>query len=60
MLLGSFISVSVVIANLVMGDLELKALDTLPERRKSYYRYVDDTTADLKRTRVAAFHDHLI
>ena len=51
--------VSVVIANMVMADLELKALDTFPQRPKSYYRYFDDTIVVLKRTRVDAFHDHL-
>ena len=51
--------VSVVVANLVMGDLEMKALNTYANRPRMYYRYVDDTIAAVKKTNIDDFHQHL-
>ena len=51
--------VSVVVANLVMEDLEMKALNTYANRPRMYYRYVDDTIAAIKKTNIDDFHQHL-
>ena len=51
--------VSVVVANLVMGDLEMKALNTYANRPRMYHRYVDDTIAAIKKTNIDDFHQHL-
>ena len=51
--------VSVVVANLVMEDLEQKALNTFPGRPRLYQRFVDDTIAALKKTQISQFRYHL-
>ena len=50
---------SVVAANLVMEDLEMKALNTYGNRPRMCYRYVDDTIAAIKKTKIDYFHQHL-
>ena len=51
--------VSAVIAELVMQEVEEKALETSPVQRKWWRRYVDDSNACIKRDGVEAFHSHL-
>ena len=51
--------VSVVVANLVMKDIEWKALSTFHTPPRFWRRYVDDTRAALPMNLVDSFHDHL-
>ena len=51
--------VSAVIAELVMQEVEEKALETSPVQPKWWRRYVDDSNACIKRDGVEAFHSHL-
>ena len=52
--------VSVVVANLVMEDLKIKALlRSSVVKPKIYKRFVDDTIAAIKTTKINAFHGHL-
>ena len=51
--------VSVIVANLVMEELENNALSTFTQRPRLYYRFVDDTIAALKKTEIPKFHKHL-
>ncbi len=51
--------VSVVVANLVMEDLEDRALRTFLHTPRLYYRFVDDTIAALKSNLINDFHAHL-
>ncbi|KAL9976443.1 hypothetical protein ACROYT_G013744 [Oculina patagonica] len=50
--------VSAVIAELVMQEVEEKALETPPVQPKWWRRYVDDSNACIKRDGVEAFHSH--
>lgn len=50
---------SVIVANLVMEDLENNALSTFTQRPRLYYRFVDDTIAASKKTEIPKFHKHL-
>ena len=52
-------SVSVVVANLVMEDIEERALATFHSSPRFWKRYVDDTCAALPRSLVDQFHKHL-
>ena len=56
---GNGFTVSVIVANLVMEELENKALSTFTQRPRLYYRFVDDTIAALKKTEIPKFHKHL-
>ena len=56
-LMGS--PVSVVVANLVMEDVEQEALSTFHTPLRFWRRYVDDTCTALPSTLVDSFHDHL-
>ena len=47
------------IAELVMQEVEEKALETSPVKPKWWRRYVDDSNACIKRDGVEAFHNHL-
>ena len=51
--------VSAVIAELVMQEVEEKALETSPVRPKWWCRYDDDSNACIKRDGVEVFHSHL-
>jgi len=51
--------VSAVIAELVMQEVEEKALETSPVRPKWWRRYVDDSNACIKKDGVEVFHSHL-
>ena len=51
--------VSEVIAELVMQEVEEKALETAPVRPKWWRRHVDDSNACIKRDGVEVFHSHL-
>ncbi len=51
--------VSVVVANLVMEDLEDRALRTFLYTPRLYFRFVDDTIAALKSNLINDFHAHL-
>ena len=51
--------VSVVVANLVMEDLEDRALRTFLYTPQLYFRFVDDTIAALKSNLINDFHAHL-
>ncbi|XP_068756954.1 uncharacterized protein [Montipora capricornis] len=51
--------VSAVIAELVMQEVEEKALETSPVRPKWWRRYVDDSNACMKQNGVEVFHSHL-
>lgn len=51
--------VSAVIAELVMQEVEEKALETSPVQPKWWRRYVDDSNACIKRDDVEVFHSHL-
>ena len=52
-------SVSVVVANLVMEDVESRALTTFPSPNSFWKRYVDDTCCALRTDIVEDFHCHL-
>ena len=47
---GNGFTVSVIVANLVMEELENNALNNFTQRPRLYYRFVDDTIAALKKT----------
>ena len=49
-------SVSVIVANLVMEELENNALSTFTQRPRLYYRFVDDTIAALKKTEIPKYN----
>ena len=51
--------VSVVVANLVMEDIERRALATFHTPPRFWRRYVDDTCAALPHDLVDPFHEHL-
>ena len=51
--------VSVVVADLVMEDVESRALSTYPNPPKFWKRYVDDTCCALRSDTVQDFHRHL-
>ena len=51
--------VSVVVADLVMEDVESRALTTYPHPPKFWKRYVDDTLCALKTEEVDKFHCHI-
>ena len=51
--------VSVVVADLVMEDVEQRALRTYPNPPKFWKRYVDDTCCILRSDLVDDFHSHL-
>ena len=51
--------VSVVVADLVMEDVEQRALRTYPNPPKFWKRYVDDTCCILRSDLVDDFHTHL-
>ncbi len=51
--------VSVVVANLVMENLENKALGSFHTKPKVYKRFVDDTTTAIKTVVIDAFRKHL-
>ena len=51
--------VSVVIADLVMEDVEHRALRTYPNPPKFWKRYVDDTCCILRSDLVDDFHNHV-
>ena len=52
-------SVSVTVADLVMEDVEQRALSTFPNPPRFWKRYVDDTCVALQSDKVKAFHLHL-
>ena len=49
--------VSVIVANLVM-ELESKLLRSFIDEPRLFYRFVDDTIAVLKKTRISGFLEH--
>ena len=51
--------VSAVIAELVMEEIEEKALASAPVKPRSWRRYVDDSNACLKSESIRVFHSHL-
>ena len=51
--------VSVVVANLVMEDVEERALESFPSPPRFWKRYVDDTFTALPKTLITPFLDHL-
>ena len=51
--------VSVIIANLVMGNVEEEAMSTFLNLPKFWRRYVDDTFVIIKKTEVDEFHNHI-
>ena len=51
--------VSAVLAELVMIDIETRALSTIASQPRWWKRYVDDSSTCLKRTDVVKFHSHL-
>ena len=51
--------VLVVVANLVMEDVEQEALSTFHTPPRFWRRYVDDTCTALPSNLVDSFHDHL-
>ena len=52
--------VSVVVANLIMEDVEQRALVTFPgEKPRFWKRYVDDTFTAIRPSLLQEFHDHL-
>ena len=51
--------VSVTVANLVMEDVEQRALNTCASPPAFWKRYVDDTFPVLPRGQIQQFHDHL-
>ena len=53
------IPVSVVVADLVMEDVESRALATFPYPLRFWKRYVDDTCCAFKTDLVEDFHCHL-
>ncbi len=51
--------ISVTVADLVMEDVEERALTSFPSRPPFWKRYVDDTCTALECSRLEAFHNHL-
>ena len=51
--------ISVVVANLVMEELETRALNTFADPPRIYRRYVDDTICVMKKHLIQEFHDHI-
>ena len=51
--------VSVIIANLVMENVEEGAMSTFLNPPKLWKRYVDDTFVIIKKTEVDEFHNHI-
>ena len=52
-------SISVIIANLVMENVEEGAMPTFLNPLKFWRRYVDDTFIIIKKTEVNEFHNHI-
>lgn len=52
-------SVSVTVADLVMEDMEERALASFPSRPSFWKRYVDDTCSALEHNQVGSFPLHL-
>ena len=50
--------VSVVVANLVMKELESKPLRPFTDGPRLFYQFVEDTIAVLKKTRISGFLEH--
>ena len=50
--------ISVVVANLVMEEIETRALNTFVHPPRIYRRYVDDTICVIKKDCIQTFHDH--
>ena len=51
--------VLIIVANLVMEELENDALSTFAQRPRLYDRFFDNTIAALKKTEILKFHKHL-
>ena len=51
--------VSVIVANLVMEDIEERALSSFHAPPRFWRRYVDDTCTALPRDLITSFHEHL-
>ena len=51
--------ISVIIANLVMENVEEGAISTFLNPPKYWRRYVDDTFVIIKKTEVDEFHNHI-
>ena len=51
--------ISVTVADLVMEDIEERALTSFPSRPLFWKRYVDDTCTALRPDQLEAFHKHL-
>ena len=51
--------VSIIVANLVVEELENNAVSTFAERPRLYHRFVDDSIALLRKTEIPKFHKHL-
>ena len=51
--------VSIIVANLVVEELENNAVSTFAQRPRLYHRFVDDSIAVLKKTEIPKFHKHL-
>ncbi|KAK3743594.1 hypothetical protein QZH41_010237, partial [Actinostola sp. cb2023] len=51
--------ISVVVADLVMEELESRALATFTNPPSLYGRYVDDTICVIQKDQINAFHQHL-
>lgn len=51
--------VSVMVANLVMENMENRALESFHTKPKVYKRFVDDTIKALETSIIDAFHKHL-
>ena len=50
--------VSVTVANLVMEDVEERALTLFPSTPPFWKKYIDDTYTALRLNQLAAFHEH--
>ena len=50
--------VSIIVANLVVEELENNAVSAFAERPRLYHRFVDDSIVLLKKTEIPQFHKH--
>ena len=57
--MSHLVRLGAVIAELVMQEVEEKALETSPIRAKWWRRYVNDSNACIKRAGVEVFYSHL-